>query len=209
VSYLRVLVLGVVAAYTAACASGTPSPGRCALIGGAVGGGTGALVGAAGEDDSEEILGGAAIGGALGAGAGYLICRALQQEPAPEPMAEPTPPAPTVRERIVLRGVNFDFDKSDIRPDAAVILDEAINILSRNADLSVRVEGHTDWTGIEVYNQGLSERRAESVRRYLVANGVAAERLSTAGFGETQPIATNETREGRALNRRVELKVLN
>ena len=111
-------------------------------------------------------------------------------------------------ERIVLRGVNFDFDKSEIRPDAAVILDEAVSILSGKPDVQVRVAGHTDHTGPDAYNQGLSERRAASVVKYLTEHGIAASRLSSVGYGESRPIATNETREGRALNRRVELEVL-
>ena len=69
------------------------------------------------------------------------------------------------------------------------------------------IEGHTDWIGTDAYNQGLSERRANSVMDYLVDHGVAASRLSTTGFGESRPIASNQNREGRALNRRVELHV--
>ena len=108
----------------------------------------------------------------------------------------------------MLRGVNFDFDKWEIRPDAAIILDEVVSLLSGRPDVEVRVEGHTDATGPEAYNQGLSERRAASVRKYLVEGGIAASRLTSAGLGESRPIATNDTREGRALNRRVELQVL-
>ncbi|UCE87754.1 MAG: OmpA family protein, partial [Deltaproteobacteria bacterium] len=103
--------------------------------------------------------------------------------------------------------VNFDFDKAEVRADAAVILDEAASILKRNPDVRVQIDGHTDATGPEVYNQGLSERRAEAVERYLVEQGVAAESLSTVGYGEMKPVASNETRDGRALNRRVELQV--
>jgi outer membrane protein OmpA-like peptidoglycan-associated protein len=113
-----------------------------------------------------------------------------------------------VQEKIVLRGVNFDFDKAEIRPDAAVILDEAVSILSGAPDSQVRVEGHTCSMGPDTYNQGLSERRAASVLQYLVEHGIAASRLNSVGFGESRPIATNDTREGRALNRRVELQVL-
>jgi OOP family OmpA-OmpF porin len=119
------------------------------------------------------------------------------------------PPAPMERgERIVLRGVNFDFDKATIRPDAAVILDEAASILNRNPGPRIRVAGHTDSTGPEAYNQVLSERRADAVKQYLVGQGVSASRLETVGYGESNPIASNETRDGRALNRRVELQVL-
>ena len=84
----------------------------------------------------------------------------------------------------MLRGVQFDFDKANLRPDSSVVLDEAASILSRRDDVRVRIEGYTDATGPESYNQTLSERRAESVRRYLVERGVAAERLGTAGFGD-------------------------
>jgi outer membrane protein OmpA-like peptidoglycan-associated protein len=132
-------------------------------------------------------------------------------EPAPEPAPpEPPPPPPVepVKEKIVLRGVNFDFDRAEIRGDASVILDEAVEILKRNPDRQVVIEGHTDWTGPEEYNQQLSQSRAEAVKKYMVENGVEEARLSTAGFGETQPIAPNDTRDGRDRNRRVEMKVL-
>ena len=113
-----------------------------------------------------------------------------------------------VAEKIILRGVNFDFDKDDIRPDAAVILDEAARILTgTHAGARVRIEGHADATGPDAYNQGLSERRANSVRSYLVSQGVEASGLTAVGYGESRPIASNDTREGRALNRRVELQV--
>jgi OOP family OmpA-OmpF porin len=128
-------------------------------------------------------------------------------EPVPPPPPPPPPPEP-VKEKIVLRGVNFDFDQAEIRGDAAVILDEAVEILKRNPDRQIVVEGHTDWTGPEEYNQSLSESRAEAVKDYMVENGVEAERLSVVGYGETQPVAPNDTRDGRARNRRVEMKVL-
>lgn len=111
---------------------------------------------------------------------------------------------------IDLKGVNFDFDKSTLRPDAVAILDEAISILSRYPQLRVEVAGHTDYIGTEVYNQGLSERRATAVYNYLTGHGIDASRLvGPVGFGETRPIDTNSTREGRARNRRTELNVQN
>jgi OOP family OmpA-OmpF porin len=118
-------------------------------------------------------------------------------------MREPEP----IAEQLVLRGVNFDFDKSNIREDAAVILDEAVRVLGSGPGAPVSIEGHTDWTGTDAYNQGLSERRSASVQVYLADHGVDPSRLSTAGYGESRPIASNQTREGRALNRRVELLV--
>jgi OmpA-OmpF porin, OOP family len=111
---------------------------------------------------------------------------------------------------IDLRGVNFDFDKATLRPDAVVILNEAIEILKKYPELRVEVAGHTDSTGPENYNQGLSERRAKTVYDYLTSNGISASRLvGPVGYGELRPIDTNDTREGRARNRRTELNVQN
>jgi OOP family OmpA-OmpF porin len=113
----------------------------------------------------------------------------------------------------VLRGINFDFNKSNIKREFEPVLDEAARILQENPAVRVSVEGHTDSIGSEAYNQRLSERRANAVKRYLVAHGVAADRLEAVGKGESQPVAPNRTPdgkdnpEGRAMNRRVELKV--
>lgn len=126
------------------------------------------------------------------------------QEYTPPP---PPPPAPPVKRKIVLRGVNFDFDKSDIRPDARPILDEAIRVLQDEPQIDVTVEGHTDSIGSAAYNQRLSERRAQSVVNYLAKGGIARSRLDPIGFGEDDPVASNDTEEGRAQNRRVELRV--
>jgi OOP family OmpA-OmpF porin len=101
----------------------------------------------------------------------------------------------------------FDFDKTAIKPDGAKILDRLVQFLNENPDRKVELEGHTDWIGTEKYNQGLSERRAASVMNYLTQKGIDAGRITTRGCGETQPIADNKTREGRAKNRRVEVKV--
>jgi len=145
--------------------------------------------------------------------AGLGLKWSFAQPPPPPPpppaaaQAPPPPPPPPKREKIVLRGVNFDFDKSNIRADARVILDEAANILKEHRDVSVSVEGHTDAIGSDQYNMRLSKRRAESVRRYLVDPGIAASRLTTEGYGEQRPVATNDTADGRAQNRRVELLV--
>ena len=96
------------------------------------------------------------------------------------------------------------FDKADLLPESYSILDRLITKLEKFPAYKVRVVGHTDSIGTEEYNQGLSERRANSVYKYLVANDVAKERLSTEGKGEMQPIDNNETESGRARNRRVE-----
>ncbi len=137
-------------------------------------------------------------------------------EPASEPVAAPAPeaaPIPpsvkVIKERIVLRGINFDFDKSAIKPEFVPVLDEAARLLKERADVrEVIIEGHTCWIGTEKYNQGLSERRAKAVRDYLVSQGVNPAELTTVGYGETRPVADNKTRDGRRMNRRVEFKIV-
>ena len=88
------------------------------------------------------------------------------------------------------------------------VLDEAVEILKEHPDINVIIEGHTDWTGTERYNQGLSERRAASVCNYLVEKGISQNSLETVGYGEADPIADNHTSEGRSMNRRVVFKML-
>ncbi|MFM7142711.1 MAG: OmpA family protein [Alphaproteobacteria bacterium] len=127
--------------------------------------------------------------------------------PAPvlaAPVPPPPPPAP-MRKKIVLRGVNFDYDKATLQPAGRPILDEAAEILKANPDVNVEVRGYTDSRGSDAYNMRLSERRAQTVKNYLVSRGVSPSRLTTRGYGESDPVATNETAAGRAQNRRVEL----
>src|SRR5262245_41269576 len=142
------------------------------------------------------------------------VALTLQQSPpAPPPApvvqaAAPTPaPAPATKKKIVLRGVNFDFDKSNIRPDAQPILEEACKTLKAEPEIPVSCDGYTDSIGSEEYNMGLSKRRANAVRDWLIKCGIQASRLTARGFGETNPVASNATAEGRAQNRRTELVV--
>jgi len=109
---------------------------------------------------------------------------------------------------IELEGVYFDFDKATIKPEGKVVLNEAAALLQKHERVVVEVAGHTDSTGTDAYNQGLSERRANAVRDYLTSQGVKASRLTARGYGESRPVASNDTKEGRAENRRVELVVL-
>jgi adhesin transport system outer membrane protein len=107
----------------------------------------------------------------------------------------------------VIKGVYFDNDKSDLREDALPRLDEAVETLKRYPEIKVEIAGHTDWTSTDVYNQGLSERRAKAVMDYFISKGVDAGRLTAKGYGESNPIADNESDDGRAKNRRVELRI--
>ena len=108
---------------------------------------------------------------------------------------------------LTLTGVKFNFDKSTIKPDAAQILNQAVDELNKASTVDVRIEGHTDSIGSDAYNLKLSQRRADSVEQYLVDHGISASRLTTEGKGESQPVASNETAEGRYQNRRVEFHV--
>lgn len=128
--------------------------------------------------------------------------------PAPAPAAlapvvAPEPaPAPA---KLVLTGVNFDFDMAVIRSDDFDKLDRDVATLREWGNVKVEVAGHTDSIGTDEYNMGLSLRRADAVRNYLVDKGIPAERLTVKGYGESQPVNDNTTSEGRFGNRRVEL----
>lgn len=107
--------------------------------------------------------------------------------------------------RIVLRGVEFAFDRAEVAEVSTVILDFAAAQLSKCPNVSVQIEGHTDALGSDAYNQGLGQRRAESVKQYFTGKGVRAGRLTAQSYGESRPVASNDTDEGRQMNRRVEL----
>jgi adhesin transport system outer membrane protein len=114
-----------------------------------------------------------------------------------------------IKEVIHLKGVSFDLDQHDLRPDAIPVLEEALKVLQRYPELKVEVAGHTDHFNSDAYNQALSERRAKSVMTYFVDKGIAADRLTAKGYGESKPIASNATADGQSQNRRVELRVQN
>jgi OOP family OmpA-OmpF porin len=109
----------------------------------------------------------------------------------------------------VCKGLNFDFNKSDIKPMYYPCLDETVDYLNSQPAMNVEVQGHTDNIGSQKYNQKLSEERAMSVMNYLVSKGIAKERLSIKGFGFSNPVDTNNTEEGRAKNRRVQFNPTN
>jgi outer membrane protein OmpA-like peptidoglycan-associated protein len=211
------------------CATtGRPEPLVCALIGGgvgAVGGGVAGGLYAENNDEREnneaEGAGIAAASMVVGAGAGYLICSLMKEEkkpapkqappPPPAPRAAPAPPPPPARpdpckERVRLENVNFDNDKADIKFSSVTVLDETVMHLKGCPARRVRLTAYTDSNGSDAYNQKLSQRRADSVRSYLVSHGIDAGRIEAEGRGESNPIADNATPEGRAENRRVELE---
>ena len=127
---------------------------------------------------------------------------------APRPVVKPKPKPVVKPKKIVLRGINFHLDKAEIKPESEPILNGATQMLKDNPGVKVSIEGHTCSLGTDEYNQRLSEQRAQSVFRYLVRKGIDPSRLKATGFGESRPIADNQTEEGRRLNRRIELIVI-
>lgn len=109
---------------------------------------------------------------------------------------------------IIIQKIHFEFNKSNIRPISFPILDDVVGVLNQNPQISmVRIEGHTDWIGSDAYNAKLSMRRAQAVRQYLLNKGISSGRLTAEGFGESRPVADNNTTLGRAKNRRTEFVV--
>lgn len=129
-------------------------------------------------------------------------------KPAPTPAPEPMPETwKTLLENkpVCIEGANFEFDSAKLRSGEIEKLDEVVRFAEKYRDAQLESSGHTCDIGTEAYNQKLSERRAESVKAYLIKKGVAADRIDTVGYGESKPMADNKTREGRELNRRVEV----
>ena len=132
------------------------------------------------------------------------VAKPVEVKPAADYSATPTAPAAVPR-RLVLEGVNFNYDKSTLRPEDIAIIDQNAAGLKEWGDIDVEVSGHTDSRGSDKYNMGLSLRRADAVRDYLITKGISAGRLTAKGYGESQPLESNDTDEGRFKNRRVEL----
>ena len=152
-----------------------------------------------GPEDAQFAMGGITLM--------YRFNRPATPQPPPPPVQAAPPPPPPVKKAIVLRSVHFDFNKADIRPDAYPVLNEAAETLNNEGSVAVIVIGHTDSIGSDAYNLKLSKRRADAVAKYLTSHGVNAKRIKTEGAGKSKPVASNDTPDGRAQNRRVELHV--
>ena len=199
---------------TAACVTdpvtGERTISKTALggVGGVLGGYLlGDLVG--GRNDRTAKIIGAGISGLAGAGIGNYMDR--QERAMRERTAGSDIDVVRQGDDLLLRmpsGITFATDSANVAPQFRPTLNEVAAVLQEYPNTYVDVYGHTDSTGSDAYNQGLSERRASAVANYLTSQGVASARLGTRGFGETQPIASNETEAGRAENRRVEIKVV-
>jgi len=132
-------------------------------------------------------------------------------EPAPAVIAPPPPPPkpePVPQKLCMTLKIEFDYDKSDVKPKYHNVIEKVAEFLKKHPEATVVIEGHTDNRGSYAYNIKLSDRRADSVRNYLIEKfGVAPERISTKGYGYTKPIATNKTAAGRQKNRRIDAQI--
>jgi outer membrane protein OmpA-like peptidoglycan-associated protein len=177
-------------------------------LGGALGGYLlGDVIG--GRNDRTEKIVGAGIGAIAGAAVGNYMDE--QEKKLRAQTAGTGVDVVRQGDDLMLRmpsGISFDTDQSAIKPEFYGTLNQVSDTLNQYSKTLIDVIGHTDSTGTEAYNQALSERRARAVADYLVARGVQPVRMATRGFGEAQPIASNETPEGRAQNRRVEIKIV-
>ena len=107
---------------------------------------------------------------------------------------------------VTMKNIFFDFDKYELKPESFPELNRLVKLLKENKEIKVRIEGHTDIVGTDAYNLTLSRKRAEAVRNYLVRHGISKKRIKVKGYGSSKPIADNSTEEGKAKNRRVEIK---
>lgn len=177
-----------------------------AIIGAGGGAVVGAVVGRAAGNTAAGTIIGAAVGGAAGAIIGnYMDRQAAEMERDLEGAR-----IERIGEGIKITfgsGILFDVDQATLRPEAEAELAKLAGILNKYDDTEIEVQGHTDATGTEDYNLGLSVRRASSVATFLAAQNVIRERLNAVGYGELQPVASNDTVEGRQQNRRVEVAI--
>ncbi len=168
------------------------------LLGGLIGGGTGRIIGAG-------------IGGVAGGAVGYQMDKQIKE------LKESTAGSgvditETDNGQAILvnlpDGVTFDVDSATLKPQFRDTLNQIGGSMKQYPNSLIDVYGHTDSTGSDAYNQSLSERRASTVANYLVSQGVSASRIRSQGFGETMPVASNDTEQGRQRNRRVEIKIV-
>ena len=199
---------------TSACVT-DPETGRQTISKTALGGIGGALGGyllgdiVGGRNDRTEKLLGAGIGGLAGAGVGAYMDK--QERDLRARTAGTDVQVIRQGDDLVLNipsGITFAYDSATVQPQFQRTLDQVASTLGQYNQTYIDVYGHTDSTGSDDYNQGLSERRAVSVADYLSGHGVQSARIATRGFGESQPIASNATPEGQAANRRVEIKIV-
>ncbi|HMC23302.1 MAG TPA: OmpA family protein [Thermoanaerobaculia bacterium] len=204
-------VLFLATTLTIACATSNPDDqNQKAKRGAGVGAAAGAVVGAVIGNQSGNPRTGAVVGAAVGTAIGAAIGHRMdqqQKELQQIPGVEVTRPAENEIAVHLTNDILFDFNSAALRSESQQTLRDLANNFQRYPDETITVEGHTDNVGSPEYNQGLSERRAYGVRDYLRDQGVPGSRITAVGYGEARPKASNNTPEGRQLNRRVEIHI--
>lgn len=179
--------------------------------GGAIGAAAGGVLGAVIGKQAGNTAVGAIIGAAVGGTAGALIGRYMDKQAEEIQNDIKDAKVERVGEGIKITfnsGILFKTNSADLQPAAKANIEKLGTILKKYADTNVLIEGHTDSTGTDTYNQGLSERRAQSVASYTQSQGVAPNRFTVKGYGESQPVVSNSTADGRQQNRRVEIAIM-
>jgi outer membrane protein OmpA-like peptidoglycan-associated protein len=206
------LVFILIAVFAVACATtdGTTDPNRKTKRGAVIGAVAGAAVGAVIGNQSGNNRTGAVAGAAAGAAIGGVIGRRMDKQEAELRQIEGVEVTRPSEGEINVRLANnilFDTDSSSLRSTSRTTLNELATNFAQYPDNLIAVEGHTDSTGTEQHNQRLSERRASAVADYLIDRGVPVSAITVFGYGELRPSGTNDTVEGRQLNRRVEIHI--
>jgi outer membrane protein OmpA-like peptidoglycan-associated protein len=180
--------------------------------GAAIGAGTGAVAGAAiGKAANNNTILGAIIGAAVGGAAGGAIGHYMDKQAEEIQKDVEGAKVERVGEGIKITfdtGILYDINSAELKPEASENVAKLARVLNKYPDTEILIEGHTDNTGDDKYNQDLSVKRAESVSGYLKKQAIKGARITTVGYGEKQPIETNETVEGRSKNRRVDIAIM-
>ena len=203
-------VLILIALFAFACATTTDDPNRKTKRGAAIGAAAGAIAGAVIGNQQGSNRTGAVIGAAAGAAVGAAVGRRMdkqEQELRQIEGVEVTRPSEGEISVRLTNDILFDTNSSALRSASRTTLNDLANNFRQYPDNLLVVEGHTDSTGTDQYNQRLSEQRASSVADYLIDNGVRASAITVYGFGESRPKSSNDTAEGRQANRRVEIHI--
>jgi outer membrane protein OmpA-like peptidoglycan-associated protein len=201
-----VILSGLTLLFTTTTGCGWSNKVKGGAIGAGVGGAAGGAIGHAKGNTALGAIIGAAVGGTAGALIGNHMDK--QAEEMRRDMENAT--IERVGEGIKITfdsGILFETDSYQLQPAATANIESLVKILNRYPDTNILIEGDTDNTGSDEYNQQLSERRAQSVANYQKSLGVAASRISTVGLGESNPVASNDTESGRQQNRRVEVAI--
>ena len=203
-------ILILITVFAFACATTGDDPNRKtkrgAVIGAVVGGVAGAVIGNQGGNNRTGAVVGAAVGTAVGAAVGRRMDKQEQELRQIEGVEVSRPSEGEIEVRLT-NDILFDYDSAALRSASRTTLNELAENFAQYPDNIIAVEGHTDSTGTDAYNQRLSERRASSVADYLIDRGVASSKVTVYGFGESDPKSSNDTAEGRQLNRRVEIHI--